>query len=75
MQSLIITHNGINYTVSFHLSPGDGCPPATENGQPLHDFAPPHIDDLEVYRWERVRVKNDRIINGVFKKLNEELDL
>ena len=69
--SRTIEIDGREYEVKYSVCRGSRA--ARENGQPLWPDEPDHIDDLEVYFLEKVRVKNQRILNKIYDKLSEEL--
>jgi len=64
--STTIEIDGREYHVRYHIQKG-----SKEGG--LSPDIPDHIDDLEVYFMEKIRVTNQKIINKIYDQLSEEL--
>jgi hypothetical protein len=69
--STVITIDDIDYHVKYSICRGSRA--ARENGQPISPDEPPHIDDMEVYFFEKIRVTNQKIIDKAYEILSEEL--
>ena len=64
--STTIEIDGREYHVRYHIQKG-----SKEGG--LSPDIPDHIDDLEVWKTEKIRVTNQKIINKAYEILSEEL--
>ena len=64
--STAITIDGREYQVKYHIQKG-----SKEGG--LSPDIPDHIDDLEVWKTEKIRVTNQKIINKAYEQLTKEL--
>jgi hypothetical protein len=63
--------DGREYHVKYSVCRGSRA--ARENGQPISPDEPDYIDDLEVYVMEKIRVKNEKIINRIYEILSGDL--
>ena len=69
--STVMEIDGREYHVKYSVCRGSRA--ARENGQPISPDEPDYIDDLEVYVMEKIRVKNEKIINRIYEILSGDL--